>query len=194
MKKVMTLVLILLSPFSLCAMRLLSESDLSNVNNPFSLSINPNQTTGINKSARAGDDSGGISNYLLNSIDLTNNYDVLYENRGETLEPRETRNLFFSLSLLWGNGMFNNLQFFLIDPATGKSYTTIIFGEDTQTTYSNPQAESTHTMAYPIDYTISLNNPYRYIIMDGTIEMRDTYRSPTTTIINAGSWVDIKTH
>jgi len=193
-KKVMTLVLILLSPLSLCAMRLLSESDLSNVNNPLSLSINLNQTPGINKSARALDDSGGVSNFLLNSIDPVSNYDIQYENGVETIELQETRKHLSPLSLIWGNGMFKDLQFYLIDPVTGKSYTTIISGEDTQTTYSNPQVENTHTMAYPIDYTTNLNNSYRYIIMDGNIEMRDTYRSPTTTIINAGSWVDIKTH
>jgi hypothetical protein len=194
MQKVMTLLLILLYPLFLCAMSLLSESDLSNVSNPPSLSINFNQRTGIHKSVRAVDDSGGVSNFLLNSIDLASNYDILFENHGETMELQETRNLFFSLSLLWGNGMFDSLQFFLIDPVTGKSYTTIISGEDNQTAYSNPQAELTHTMEYPTDYTINLNNPYRYIIMDGNIEMRDTYRSPATTVINAGSWVDIKTH
>ena len=195
MKKIMTLLIILLSPLSLCAMRLLSESDLSNVNNPLSLNINPNQTTGINKSARAGVDSGGISKFLLNSINRTWNVDLyLDRSNGETIEPQETRKHFSSLSLFWGKGMFDNLQFFLIDPVTGKNYTTIVSGEDSQIAYRNPQVVNTHTMEYPIDYTMSLNNPYRYIIMDGNIEMRDTYRSPATTIINSGSWVDIKTH
>jgi len=195
MKKIMTLLIILLSPLSLCAMRLLSESDLSNVNSPLSLKINSDNMMDINNGAKAWDDSGGISKFLLNSINLTWNVDLyLDKSNGETIETQETGKHFRSLSLFWGTGMFDNLQFFLIDPVTGKNYTTIVSGEDTQTIYSNPQAEYTHTIAYPNDYMISSKNPYRYIIMDGNIEMRDTYISPTKTIINSGSWLDIRTH
>ncbi|MGD0822377.1 MAG: hypothetical protein ABSA71_16715 [Desulfomonilia bacterium] len=195
MRRFLTFLAVLILPLFLCAMTPLTESDMSNVSNPLSLMINPDNIMDINNGAKAWDDSGVISKFLLNSINLTWNVDLyLDKSNGETIETQETSKHFSSLSLLWGNGMFDNLQFFLIDPITGKSYTTIVSGEDTQTTYSNPQAEITHTMAYPIDYTTSLNNPYRYMIMDGNIEMRDTYRSPTTTIINAGSWVDIRTH
>ena len=195
MRRFLTFLAILILPLFLCAMTPLTESDMSKVSNPLSLKINSDNMMDINNGAKAWDDSGGISKFLLNSINLTWNVDLyLDKSNGETIETQETGKHFRSLSLFWGTGMFDNLQFFLIDPVTGKNYTTIISGEDTQKTYSNPQVENTHSMAYPTDYTTSLNNPYRYIIMDGNIEMRDTYRSPTTTIINAGSWVDIRTH
>ena len=177
----------------LCAMTPLTESDMTNVSNPLSLNINSGAMYYINNGAKAWDDSGVISKFLANSANLTWNVDLyLDEDNGETGEPSETSNNLSSLHMYWGNGMFDNLRLFLIDLITGKNYTTIVSDESTQIINSNPQTENKHTLGYPNYY--SNDTPYRYIIMDGNIEMRDTYISPNKTTISPGSWLDIKTH
>jgi hypothetical protein len=188
--KVILILAILFLAMSVKAMTLLTENEMSNAGNPFSLNINPNNMMGINNGTKTQDDSGVTSKFSL----TWNVYLDLDENNGETTKTQETSKSFSFLSLIWGKGNFANLQFFLIDPATGKSYTTMFSDEYTQTTYNNPQAENqnTHTLGYPQYY--SNDTPYRYIIMSGNIEMRDTFISPNKTAITPNSWLDIKAH
>lgn len=148
-------------------------------------------------------DSGGISNFLLNSIKLKSNFNnYLNEDGGYPTETQATTGRFYFFSVLWyNNDNYISIQNFLIDPITLKDKatqdkTTIVSAEDT-TGPNNTKAtpvETTHSMNYPNGLTNSSNGAYRYIIESGDIKMRDTYINQTKSIINTGSWVDIKTH
>ena len=214
-KKVVFLACLLL-PLSVWSMSPLTETDLSNVSTPPSISINPDQRIKINNKPNAWDDSDGLNQLSPTSSGLRFQFDInLFEDPDETVE-RYAFNLFSSFSWLKGNNTFNDVQIVIIDPATGKSYTELLtedsISEDIQTAsiywnfytkiinaedanryYSNPQVTGKPSMLYPIDHTQSSNDPYTYVIKAGTIDMRDTYIDNKSTTIQSGSWVNIKT-
>jgi hypothetical protein len=179
MKKTIIFLAILLLAISVRAMSPLTETDLSNVSNPPSLNTNYYNMRDVNHDS-----------YNLK----WNVYLDLDESNGETPETQKTSKRISFLSLLWFKSLFDDLQFYLIDPATGRSYTTIINTEDTHGYYIRPQVTDTPTMVYPIDYSHSTNGYYNYDIISGNIEMRDTYINNRSTTIHSGSWVNIKTH
>jgi hypothetical protein len=197
MKRVLIFATVLLLPLPLYAMRSLSDSDLSNISNPLSLSINPNQAMNINDSKKTWSDSEGISKFLLYTINLKRNYDI-YQNEvsGDTTETQATtRQLYFFYASGFNNDSHISIQNFLIDQITLKDKTTIVSAEDI-TSPNNikvTHAESTHSLDYPNGLTKSSNSAYTYMIKSGDIDMRNTYINQTKSIINSGSWVDIKT-
>jgi hypothetical protein len=210
----------------LCAMTPLKESDLSNISNPLSLSINPEQRIKINNKPNAWDDSDGLNQLLPTSSGLMLHFDInLFGDIDETAERYASNKPFSSFTLLWSNNdVFHKVQIFLIDPVTGKNYTTLfsdddifnkyqifpinsitwknyttiinaetVNAEDTNEPNSNTQATGTPSITHSNIDTSSSNSPYRYNIMSGNADMRDTYINKTNTTIQSGSWVDIKT-
>jgi hypothetical protein len=197
MKRLLTFVAVLLLPLSLWAMRPLSDFDLSNINNPLSLSINPDQAITINDNSIIWNDSDGISKFLLNSINLErSSYIYLNETGSETIETQTTTSRFHFLYVSWpNNDNFLSIQTFLIDPITLKDKTVLASAED-NIGFNNIKmfpVRTTHGMEYPDSLSTSSNSSYNYIIKSGDIEMRNTYINQTQSIINSGSWVDIKT-
>jgi len=191
-KRTAIFILLFLVALSVRAMSPLSESDLSRINNPLSLNINPHSLVDDNNTSSV-DDNGIISKFLLNSIKLKGNDHVYLFKDNDDQQEISKRFSFFPLSV--DKDDFRKVQFFFIDPATGKNYMAMINDDDTNDTYnnfSNIKVENTHTMAYPNDYTNSSNNPLTYTIMSGNIEMRKTYINQTKTTIQSGSWLDIK--
>jgi hypothetical protein len=185
----------------------LTESDMSNASNPFSLNINIDNMMGLNNGSKTWDDSDVISKFLRNSINLSWNVDLyLDKSNGETIEPQETSKDFSDPLLCWGQGWFDNLQFFLWDFFSNQFpwinyYTTInaqvVTAEDiNDVNYRWNQTTNTPTIqySYPFNDTYTSNSPYCYIIMSGNTEMRDTYIDNRNTTIQAGSYTNIRTH
>ena len=230
MKKTMIFLTILLLALSVRAMTLLTESDLSNVSNPLSLSINPDQIMKINNKTNAWDNSEGLNKSFPTSSGPMFHFDLnLFEDLDDTEESYASKQ-FSSFPWLGGNNDINNVQIFLIDPVTGKDWTTlfsydapfnnyqifplnviiwkdynIIINDETinaggvnaegvNETNSNGQASSSPSITHSNNDTQSSNNPYRYNIMAGNTDMRDTYIDNRSTTIQSGSWIDIKTH
>jgi hypothetical protein len=194
MSRLLTFVAVLLLPLSLLAMRSLSDSDLSNIHNPLSLSINPEQAMEINESTVTWSASGSISNILLNSINLKSSFNIyLNEDGGDATEMQAPTGRFHFIYVSWrNNDNYANIHDFLIDP---KDKTTIASAEDnTGPNYIKvTPVQAMYSIEYPNGLTASSNSAYRYIIKSGDIEMRDTYINETKSAINSGSWVDIKT-
>jgi hypothetical protein len=219
MNKKVAFLACLLLPLSVWSMSPLTETDLSNVSNPLSISINPDQRIKINNKPNEWDDSEGLNQLSLTSSGLRFHFDInLFEDPDETIEGY-AYNLFSSFSWLRVNNTLNNVQIFIIDPVTGESYITSLYedpfpnnirilsnvlniwedkttginAEDANRYYSNSQATGKPSMLYPIDRTQSSNDPYSYVIKSGNIDMRDTYINSRSTTIQSGSWVNIKT-
>ena len=211
---------VLLLAISVKAMTPLTEDDLSVVSNPLSLTINLEQINMTNNKPYADDYFDGLNQLLLISSGLRFHFDIdLFEDPDETVE-RDAFNLFSSFSWLRANNTLNNVQIFLINPVTGKSYTTsfsedsvpddiqtrwlnlitwkdyatIINAEDANGHYIDTKTTLTPSMVYPVDYKNTSNDPYRYDIKSGNTDMRDTYINNRNTNIQSGSWVNIKTH
>ena len=113
----------------------LTESDLSNVSYPFSFTINPNVVIiGINDDTAALINSYDISEFLLNSINLTINFDIpLNKNSSEPIETQLINQFIYDFSLWVKNISYLNDKKFhtlIFDPITGKDNTTIISAED----------------------------------------------------------------
>jgi hypothetical protein len=231
MNKFMIFLAILFISLSVRAMTPLTESDLSNVSNPLSLNINPDQIMKINNKTNVWDNSEGLNKSLPTSSGSMFHFDLnLFEDLDETEESYATNKQFSSFPWLGGNDDINNVQIFLINPVTGKDWTTlfsydasfnnyqifplsliiwkdynIIINDETinaggvnaegvNQTNSNSQASGSPSITHPNNDTQSSNSPYRYNIMSGNIDMRDTYIDNRSTTIQSGSWVDIKTH
>ncbi len=230
MGKFLTFLAVLILPFPLCAMTPLTESDLSNVSNPLSLSINIEQIIKTTNKPNSSDSSESLSQLLPTSSGLMLHFDVnLFEDPDETAERYATNKQFSSFPWLGGNNnILNNVQIFMIDPATGKDWTTLFYedaifnqyqifsinpsfwknyfttingkavnAEDINNeTYNYTQTTDTPTIpySYPKDDTHSSNSPLSYPIMSGNTEMRDTYINNTSTTIQTGSWLNIRSH
>jgi hypothetical protein len=100
-------------------------------------------------------------------------------------------------ALFSDDAFFNKYQIFPVDLITWKNYTTIIKAEtvnaeDLNGNNSNTQATDTPSITHSNNDTSSSNSPYRYYIMSGNTDMRDTYINKTNATIQSGSWVDIK--
>lgn len=82
-----------------------------------------------------------------------------------------------------------------IAPISEKDNAALISAEDTNdpNKISVSPPDKNHSMEYPNGLTNSSNGASTYIIKAGDIEMRDTYINQTNSIINSGSWVNIKT-
>jgi hypothetical protein len=115
----------------------LTETDLSNVSNPLSLSINPEQRIKINNIPNEWDDSDGFNQSSQTSSGLRLHFDItLFEDIDETPKRYATNNPFSSLTLLWSNNnVSNDIHIFLIDPITGKNYTALFSDDATFKTY-----------------------------------------------------------
>jgi hypothetical protein len=187
------LVTILLLPFTLFAMSTLSDSDLSNVSNPLSLSINPDQIMESDNTSLEAADYSGISKFLLNTIKqgIVLNPDA-HEDNNKTWETYAMgAPLFF---VLWDHKESQIIiKNFLIDPITLKDTTAMVSAEDITNNVSVPRVGNTHTMVYPDGAMNSSSSPSTYIIRSGNTEMRDTYINQTRSNIQPNSWVDIKT-
>ena len=192
-KRVSALLATLLLPFTLFAMSTLSDSDLSNVSNPPSLSINPDQIMESDNDYLDAVDYSGISKFLLNSIKRGIVFNPeMHEDKNKTRETQAMGTpLFF---VLWDHKENQIIiQNFLIDLITLKDITAMVSAEDITYNASATRAENTHSMTYPDGVINSSSSPSRYIIKSGNIEMRDTYINQTKSSIQPNSWVDIKT-
>ncbi len=146
---------VLMLPLLLCAMTPLTETDLSNVSNPLSLSILPDHIMEINNKTITRNDSEGLNKLLPTSSGLMLHFDMnLFEDLDVTAERYATNKPFFSFPWFGGNNdILNNVQIFLIDPVTGKDWTTSSFEDAILNRYQ----------IYPInsitckDYTIIIN-------------------------------------
>ena len=191
-KRVSALLATILLPITLFAMSTLSDSDLSNVSNPLSLSINPDQIMESDNDSLEAVDYSGISKFLLNSIKrgIVFNPDV-HDDKNKTRETQAMGTpLFF---VLWDHEESQiSIQNFLIDPITLKDNTAMVSAEDITYNVSATPAKNTHTLAYPDGVMNSSSSPGRYVIKSGNIEMRDTYINQTRSSIQSKSWVDIK--
>lgn len=208
MRSYLTFLAVLILSLFLCAMTPLTESNMSNASNPFSLNTNIDNMMSINIGSKTWGDSSVISKFLLNSINLTWNVDLsLDESNGETIETQETSKDFSDPLLCWGQGWFDNLQSYILDLFNNplvliNYYTTpnsqVINAEginDTNSSYRWIQTTNKPSIsyAYPYDET-RIYAPCRYDIMDGNLELRDTYINNTITIIQSGSYTNIRTH
>ena len=192
MKKIMTFLGIILMPLSVWTMTPIMDSDLSDVNSPTSLTINPYQMKG-NISTMVWDDSDAISKFLLNSIIIRRYFDIqLDEYSGSAIETGTiAKHIPFSFDSP-GNNM--DVQIFMIDPITGKNYTTIDATADTYNrNYMNSdyQDKMEHYLTYHRGYTSSPNSPIYINLESG---MRDYYTGPSEFNVPKNSWMDIKVH
>jgi hypothetical protein len=226
MKKPIIFVAILLLALSANAMTPLTESDLSNVSNPLSLSINPEQRIKVNNQTNVWDNSDGLNQLLPTSSGLMIHFDMnLFEDLDTAVERYSPEKPFSSFTWLWDKkDAFNKVQIFLIDPVTGKNYTALfsdnvftikylivpadlitwknyititnaetVNAEETNGNNINTQATAAPSITYTNDDSRNSTSPYRYYIMSGNTDMRDTYINKTNATIQSGSWVDIKT-
>jgi hypothetical protein len=125
MKNFIIYVAILFLALSANAMTPLTESDLSNVSNPLSLSINPEQRINVNNQTNVWDTSDGFNQLLPIPSGLMIHFDLnLFEGPGAAEEKDTPDKLFSSFSWLWGKkDVLNKVHIFLIDPVTGKNIT-----------------------------------------------------------------------
>ncbi len=223
MKGLILVLPILLLPLSLCAMTPLTETDLSNVSNPLSLSINPDRIMEINNKTNLGDDSERFNKLLQTSLSSMIHFDMnLFEDLDETAERYATNKEFYSFPWLEGNNdILYKIPVVLPDPVTWnvwtfedtilkdsqilsitwKSYIATINGQVGQAedinnaAFSWTQTTDTPTIPYshPKDDTRSSNTPLTYTIMSGNIEMRNTYINDSSSTIQSGSWLNIRT-
>ena len=199
MKSALLFFIIFLLPFSTWAMTPLTESDLSNVSYPFSFTINPNVVIiGINDDTAALINSYDISEFLLNSINLTINFDIpLNKNSSEPIETQLINQFIYDFSLWVKNISYLNDKKFhtlIFDPITGKDNTTIISAEDANNTNSsnNIPVDTNHSIPYSDGFTNSSNTLPIYIMRFDNIDMRNCFINQTSTNIHPGSWGDIK--
>jgi hypothetical protein len=177
-------------------MKPLSDFDLSNINNPLSLSIDADQAMNIENSTVTWTDLDGISNFLLNSINREGHFKIYPNENGEDVtEARATANqLFLFYVLWWNNDTGISMENFLIDRITLKDKTATVSAEDISGSKAKViPVETTHSLYYPNGNNSSSNDAYTYIIKSGDIQMRNTYINNTNRTIQSGSWVDIKT-
>ncbi len=174
-------------------MSTLSDSDLSDVSNPLSLSINPDQIMESDTTYLEALDYSGISKFLFNTIKrgIVFNPDT-HEDNNRIWETQEMDTpLFFAL---WDN---NDSQIiiknFLIDPITLKDITATDYDEVIYINVRSPQAGNTYSIEYPHGAINNSNTSGTYTITSGNIEMRDTFINQTRSTIQPNSWVDIKT-
>jgi hypothetical protein len=189
MKRISAVLATILLPFTLFAMSTLSDSDLSNVSNPLSLSINPDQIMEYKEAT----DYSGISKFLLNTVKhgIVFNPDANEDNNKTWETYAMGAPLFF---VLWDNTQSRiSFKNFLIDPITLKDTTAMVSAEDFTNNVSATRAGNTHSMEYPDGAMNSSSSPSTYIIRSGNIEMRNTYINQTRSNIQPNSWVDIKT-
>ena len=193
MNKIMTFLGIILMPLSVWTMTPIMDSDLSDVNSPTSLTINPDQIVDIKNFTRAWGDYDVISKFLLNSIIIRKYFDIqLDEYSGSAIETDTiAKHIPFSF-----DSRSNNMdaQIFMIDPITGKNYTTINTNVNAYDHYhiiSDLLERMYHNLTYSKGYTSSPNSPI-YINLDSG--MRDYYTGPTEFSVPKNSWMDIKVH
>jgi hypothetical protein len=188
------LITILLLPFNISAMSTLSDSDLSNVSNPLSLSINPDQITEPDNTYLEAVDYSGISKFLLNTIKHGIVFNpVAHEDNNKIWETNAmgVPPFFF---VLWDQKDSQIIiKNFLIDPITLKDTTAKVSAEDNIYNVTATPAGNTRTMYYPDGAVNSSSNSSTYTIRSGNTEMRDTYINQTRSTIQPNSWVDIKT-
>lgn len=220
---IIVFLVILLLAFSASAMKPLTENDLLNVNISQSLSINSDQIKEIHNKPAVIDNSEVLKEfYQTSSNSIILHFDMnLFQDPNETPESQSIYKPSFSfLSLCSKNDTFKNDRISLIDPITGKEYTSIISQDDvyrenqslsinpadwkdyntilsaeetteTETTISAP-ATITHSIQRLNNETSSSDSSYKYQIKSGNTLMRDTYIQDRKTFIQSGSWVDIK--
>ena len=219
MNKKVAFLACLLLPLSVWSMSPLTETDLSNVSTPLSININPDQRIKINNKPDAWDDSDGLNQLSPISSGLRFHFDInLFEDPDETVE-RYAYNIISPFSWLRVNNNLNNVQIFLIDPVTGKNYTTLfenansnniqipsinlltwkyytttINAEDATGYYIYTKTTKTPSMVYPVDYKNTSNDPYIYDVKSGNTDIRSTYINNWNTTIHSGSMIDINTH
>jgi len=210
----------LLLSLAVTAMSPLSEDDLSTFNNPISLSINPERIVRENQKINMVDKSELFYHIYINLIRNDHLFNInLFDDQTDT-EERFNSNIpdYFYGSGRYNN-VFNNVQIFIIDPLTGKDYTTlsledtssiknqipsfnlntwkdfstIVNAEDVNGNYNNTQSV-TPNLEYQDDYNRTYDGAYIYKIMSGNTEMKDTYIDNRDSIIKSGSWVNIKIH
>jgi hypothetical protein len=193
MNKIMTFLGIILMPLSVWTMTPIMDSDLSDVNSPTSLTINPDQIVDIKNFTRAWGDYDVISKFLLNSIIIRKYFDIqLDEYSGSAIETDTiAKHIPFSF-----DSRSNNMdaQIFMIDPITGKNYTTIDANADAYNrNYMNSDYldKMEHYLTYHRGYTSSPNSPIYIKLESG---MRDYYTGPTEFSVPKNSWMDIKVH
>jgi hypothetical protein len=212
---------ILMLAMSVKAITPLMDAELSNVNNPVSLSVNPDKIMKINNESNSMNDLEVRNIFLPTSSGSMIHFNInLFEDPDKTIERYSSNYLFSFFAWVRVNNTPKNNQIFLIDPVTGKSYTTlsiedsnsygiqtrwpnlitwkdyatIIDAEEANGYYIDTKTTITPSMAYPVDYNNTSDDPYRYNIKSGNTDMRDTYINDRNTNIKSGSWINIKTH
>ena len=193
MNKIMTFLVIILMPLSVWTMTPIMDSDLSDVNSPTSLTINPDQVVDIKNFTRAWGDYDVISKFLLNSIIIRKYFDIqLDEYSGSAIETDTiAKHIPFSF-----DSRSNNMdaQIFMIDPITGKNYTTIDANADAYNrNYMNRDYldKMEHYLTYHRGYTSNPNSPIYIKLESG---MRDYYTGPTEFSVPKNSWMDVNVH
>ena len=164
MMRFTTFLAVLMSPLFLCAMTPLTETDLSNVSNPLSLSIHPDHIMEINNKTQTWDDSEGHNKLLSTLSGSMIHFDMnLFDDLDVTAERYATNKPFFSFPWFGGNNdILNNVKIFLIDPVTGKNYTEL-FSEDA--VFNKIQILSINSITW---------KNYSTIINDETVNAEDT--------------------
>lgn len=197
MNKIMTFLGIILMPLSVWTMTPIMDSDLSDVNSPTSLTINPDQIVDIKNFTRAWGDYDVISKFLLNSINITRYFDIQLNEYSDVAIETGTlaKHLPFSF-VSWGSNNSTNtdVQIFMIDPITGKNYTTINTNVNAYDHYhiiSDLLERMYHNLTYSKGYTSSPNSPIYVNLKSG---MRDYYTGPTSFSIPNNSWMDVNVH
>ncbi len=173
-------------------MNTLSDSDLSDISNPLSLSINSEKITESGNDSLEAVDYSGISKFLLNTIkrgivfnpDIPEDTTKLWET-----QEKDTPLFFVLLDSKESQIIIKN---FLIDPITLKDTTATDYNEVIHIDIRSTQAENTHSIEYPRGAINSSNTSSTYTITSGNTEMRNTYINQTRTTIQPDSWVDIK--
>ncbi len=173
-------------------MSTLSDSDLSDISNPLSLSINSEKIMESGNDSLEAVDYSGISKFLLNTIKrgIVFNPDIPEDNNKIWETQEKDTPLFF---VLWDSKESQIIiKNFLIDPITLKDTTATEYNEVIYINVRSTQAENTHSIEYPHGAINSSNTPSTYTITSGNTEMRDTYINQTRSTIQPDSWVDIK--
>lgn len=163
-------------------MSTLSDSNLSDISNPLSLSVNPDQIMESDNSVLEAVDFSGISKFLFNTIKRGIVFDpVAHEDSNKIWETNAMGvPLFF---VQWDNKESQIIiKNFLIDPIALKDTTAKVSAEGTIYNLSATPVGNTRTLYFPDGAVNSSNSSSTYTIRSGNTEMRDTYinqrRSP----------------